>query len=120
MIIVNHDRIPVEGATTRIKNPKAGNAADAIKSFNFDYSYWSKEVSGNTALYAFSTEQKKCIIHYLSATELVTYILLIQTGMGVHENLTESSALYTFLMFRRSWVVCSPSWQHVYVYRVLS
>ena len=28
-----------------IKNPKAGNAADAIKSFNFDYSYWSKEVS---------------------------------------------------------------------------
>ena len=35
----------VEGATTRIKNPKAGNAADAIKSFNFDYSYWSKEVS---------------------------------------------------------------------------
>ena len=33
----------VEGATTRIKNPKAGNAADAIKSFNFDYSYWSKE-----------------------------------------------------------------------------
>ena len=34
----------VEGATTRIKNPKAGNAADAIKSFNFDYSYWSKEV----------------------------------------------------------------------------
>ena len=46
MIIVNHDRIPVEGATTRIKNPKAGNAADAIKSFNFDYSYWSKEVGG--------------------------------------------------------------------------
>ena len=30
-----------------IKNPKAGNAADAIKSFNFDYSYWSSEVSAN-------------------------------------------------------------------------
>ena len=30
-----------------IKNPKAGNASDAIKSFNFDYSYWSKEVSAN-------------------------------------------------------------------------
>ena len=40
----------VEGATTRIKNPKAGNAADAIKSFNFDYSYWSKEVSKAFAL----------------------------------------------------------------------
>ena len=41
----NPNEIPVEGATTRIKNPKAGNATDAIKSFNFDYSYWSKEVS---------------------------------------------------------------------------
>ena len=41
----------VEGATTRIKNPKAGNAADAIKSFNFDYSYWSKEVSQAFALH---------------------------------------------------------------------
>ena len=42
----------MEGATTRIKNPKAGNATDAIKSFNFDYSYWSKEVREGTATFA--------------------------------------------------------------------
>ena len=48
----DHNDIAVEGATTRIKNPKAGNATDAIKSFNFDYSYWSKEVRDGTAIFA--------------------------------------------------------------------
>ena len=37
--------IQMEGATTRITNPKCPDAKDAVKSFNFDYSYWSHDVS---------------------------------------------------------------------------
>ena len=75
----NND-IPVEGATTRIKNPKAGNATDAIKSFNFDYSYWSKEVSGSTEPFAFLTstpkDEKKCIILQVAGQHTYAFLCI--------------------------------------------
>lgn len=38
--------IEMSGATTRITNPKVPpNSADAVKQFNFDYSYQSHDVS---------------------------------------------------------------------------
>lgn len=38
--------IEMSGATTAITNPKAPlNSNESIKRFNFDYSYWSHDVS---------------------------------------------------------------------------
>lgn len=43
--------ISMEGATTRITNPKCPPGSkdykDAVKSFNFDYSYWSHDPKGD-------------------------------------------------------------------------
>ena len=86
----NND-IPVEGATTRIKNPKAGNATDAIKSFNFDYSYWSKEVSGSTEPFAFLYQLQNikgnasyCKLKGNTHMHFCAYsIFTVQGGMGM-------------------------------------
>ena len=36
--------IEMSGQTTVITNPKAREGTEAVKSFNFDHSYWSSEV----------------------------------------------------------------------------
>ena len=100
----NND-IPVEGATTRIKNPKAGNATDAIKSFNFDYSYWSKEVSGSTEPFAFLTstpkDEKKCIILQVAGQHTYAFLCIFNIhGPRRHGN--------------GYWCIPMPPWRAAY------
>ena len=118
----NND-IPVEGATTRIKNPKAGNATDAIKSFNFDYSYWSKEVSGSTEPFAFLTstpkDEKKRIMLQVAGQHTYAFLCIFNIhGPRRHGNgywcipmPPLESSICRLLLFQRGLVVNSPSWQ---------
>lgn len=44
--------IEMSGATTAITNPKVPpGTSDSVKRFNFDYSYWSHDVSFNLFIY---------------------------------------------------------------------
>ena len=66
--------IQMEGATTRITNPKCPDAKDAVKSFNFDYSYWSHDVSTFLSFYAWQ---------FLAKYSIDTYVVLKVSDLNV-------------------------------------